>query len=154
MLVAAFSWGDLWRLALAVFLIAVGLSSAYLLVRLGGTVGRLSAFISGAEKEILPVINKVGGSVDRVNGQLDKVDQITDSAVDAAASVDTAVRTVSRAVTRPVQKVSGLATGVSYGAADFKSKRDWRHAVQAGKEAAARREEELVEDLEDAGEAK
>jgi len=154
MLVAAFSWGDLWRLALAVFLIAVGLSSAYLLVRLGGTVGRLSAFISGAEREILPVINKVGGSVDRVNGQLDKVDQITDSAVDAAASVDTAVRTVSRAVTRPVQKVSGLATGVSYGAADFKSKRDWRHAVQAGKEAAARREEELVEDLEDAGDVK
>jgi uncharacterized protein YoxC len=154
MLVAAFSWGDLWRLALAVFLIAVGLSSAYLLVRLGGTVGRLSAFISGAEREILPVINKVGGSVDRVNGQLDKVDQITDSAVDAAASVDTAVRTVSRAVTRPVQKVSGLATGVSYGAADFKSKRDWRHAVQAGKEAAARREEELVEDIQDAGEVK
>jgi len=154
MLVAAFSWGDLWRLALAVFLIAVGLSAAYLLVRLGGTVGRLSAFISGAEREILPVINKVGGSVDRVNGQLDKVDQITDSAVDAAASVDTAVRTVSRAVTRPVQKVSGLATGVSYGAADFKSKRDWRHAVQAGKEAAARREEELVEDLQDAGEVK
>lgn len=151
MLVAAFTWGDLWRLALAVFLVAVGLSGAYLLVRLGGTVGRLSAFISGAEREILPVINKVGGSVDRVNGQLDKVDQITDSAVDAAASVDTAVRTVSRAVTRPVQKVSGLATGVSYGAADFKAKRDWRHAVEAGKEAAARREEELVEDLQDAG---
>jgi uncharacterized protein YoxC len=152
MLVAAFSWGDLWRLALAVFLVAVGLSLAYLLVRLGGTVGRLSAFISGAEREILPVINKVGGSVDRVNGQLDKVDQITDSAVDAAASVDTAVRTVSRAVTRPVQKVSGLAAGVSYGAADFKAKRDWRHAVQAGKEAGARREEELTEELQDAGE--
>ncbi len=152
MLVAAFSWGDLWRLALAVFLVAVGLSLAYLLVRLGGTVGRLSAFISGAEREILPVIKKVGGSVDRVNGQLDKVDQITDSAVDAAASVDTAVRTVSRAVTRPVQKVSGLAAGVSYGAADFKAKRDWRHAVQAGKDAAARREEELTEELKDAGE--
>ena len=152
MLVAAFSWGDLWRLALAVFLVAVGLSSAYLLVRLGGTVGRLSAFISGAEREILPVINKVGGSVDRVNAQLDKVDQITDSAVDAAASVDTAVRTASRAVTRPVQKVSGLAAGVSYGAADFKAKRDWRHAVQAGKEAAARREDELTEELKEAGE--
>src|SRR5246127_4312522 len=127
MLAAAFTWGDLWRLALAVFLIAVGLSLAYVLVRLGGTIGRLSTFITGAEREILPVINKVGGSVDRVNGQLDKVDQITDRAVDAAASVDTAVRTVSRAVTRPVQKVSGLATGVSYGAADFKTKRDWRH---------------------------
>jgi len=148
MLVAAFSWGDLWRLALAVFLLAVGLAAAYLLVRLAGTVGRLSAFITGAEREILPVINKVGGSVDRVNAQLDKVDRITDSAVDAAESVDTLVRTVSRAVTRPVQKVSGFAAGVSYGAADFKAKRDWKHAVQAGKEAAARREQELIEDLE------
>ena len=82
MLVAAFTWGDLWRLALAVFLLAVGLSFAYLLVRLAGTVGRLSSFIQGAEREVLPVINKVGGSVDRVNGQLDKVDRITDCAVD------------------------------------------------------------------------
>src|SRR2546423_985050 len=103
MLVAAFTWGDLWRLALAVFLLAVGLATAYLLARLGGTAGRLSAFISGAEREILPVINKVGGSVDRVNSQLDKVDRMTDSAVDAVESVDTAVRTVSSAVTKPVQ---------------------------------------------------
>lgn len=152
MVVAAFSWGDLWRLALAVFLLAVGLSTAYLLVRLAGTVGRLSAFISGAQREILPVINKVGGSVDRVNGQLDKVDRITDSAVDAAESVDSAVRAMSSAVTRPVQKVSGLAAAVTYGAADFKAKHDWRHAVQAGKEAAARREQELTEELRDAGE--
>lgn len=151
MLVAAFTWGDLWRLALAIFLLAVGLSSAYLLVRLGGTVGRLSAFIHGAEHEVLPVIAKVGGSVDRVNGQLDKVDRITDSVVDAAESVDTAVRTVSMAVTRPVQKVSGFAAGLSFGAADFKSRRDWRHAVQAGKEAAARREQELADELRDAG---
>ena len=151
MLVAAFTWGDLWRLALAVFLLAVGLSFAYLLVRLAGTAGRLSAFIRGAEQEILPVINKVGGSVDRINGQLDKVDQITDSAVDAADSVDTAVRAVSMAVTRPVQKVSGLAAALSYGVSDFKAKHDWKHAVQAGKEAAARREQELGEELRDAG---
>jgi uncharacterized protein YoxC len=150
-LVAAFTWSDLWRLALAVFLLAVGLSSAYLLVRLAGTVDRLSALISGAERELLPVVNKVGGSVDRVNGQLDKVDRITDSAVDAADSVDTAVRAVSMAVTRPVQKVSGLAAGVSFGAADFRARRDWRHAVNAGKEAAARREQELTEELQDAG---
>jgi uncharacterized protein YoxC len=151
MLVAAFTWGDLWRLALAVFLLAVGLATAYLLVRLGGTVGRLTSLIGGTERELLPVINKVGGSVDRVNGQLDKVDRITDSAVDAADSVDTAVRSVSMAVTRPVQKVSGFAAGVSYGAADFKTRHDWRHAVQAGKVAAARREDELAEELRAAG---
>jgi hypothetical protein len=89
--------------------------------------------------------------VDRVNGQLDKVDRITDSAVDAADSVDTAVRAVSLAITRPAQKVSGFAAGVSFGAADFKASRDWRHAVQAGKEAAARRESDLLDELREAG---
>ncbi len=151
MLVASFTTGDLWRLALAVFLFAVGIATAYLLVRLAGTITRLSAFIRRGEESLFPVIDKVGGSVDRVNEQLDKVDLITDSAVDAAESADTAVRAVSMAITRPVQKVSGFAAGVSYGAADFKARRDWRHAVQAGKEAAARRENDLAEELRDAG---
>jgi hypothetical protein len=44
-----------------------------------------------------------------------------------------------------------MAAGVSFGAADFKVSRDWRHAVQAGKEAAARRESDLAEELRDAG---
>src|SRR5947209_13452627 len=153
MLVVAFTWGNLWRLALAVSLLAVGLSSAWVLIRLAGTVARLSSFIRGTEESLLPVIGKVGGSIDRVNGQLDKVDRITDSAVDAADSVDTAVRAVSMAVTRPVQKVSGFAAGVTSGASDFKSRRDWGHAVQAGKHAAALREEDLGQKLRDAGEA-
>ena len=151
MLVVAFTTGDLWRVALAVFLFAVGIALAFVLVRLAGTVTRLSAFIRGAEDSVLPVVDKVGGSVDRVNGQLDKVDRITDSAVDAADNVDTAVRAVTLAITRPVQKISGFAAGVSYGTADFKVSRDWRHAVQAGKEAAARRESDLAEELRDAG---
>src|SRR4051794_36063727 len=152
-MLAAFTWEDLWRFALAVFLLAVGLSVGWFFLRLAGTADRLSSLIKGTEESLLPVVERVGGSVDRVNVQLDKVDQITDSAVDAAESVDVAVRAVSMAVTRPVQKVSGFAAGVSYGAADFKTKRSWRHAVQAGKEAAARREEELGEELRDAGEA-
>ena len=151
MLVAAFSWDDLWRLALAVFLFAIGISLAYFFVRLAGTAKEASTFIRGAGDSVLPVIDKVGGSVDRVNVQLDKVDKITDSAVDAADSADTAVRALSMAITRPVQKVSGFAAGVSFGAADFKARRDWRHAVQAGKEAAARRESDLLEELREAG---
>ena len=153
MLVAAFTWADLWRHALAVFLLAVGLSAAWFFVRLAGTVSRLSSLLKGTEESLLPVIDKVGGSIDRVNTQLDKVDRVTDSAVDAAESVDTAVRAVSMAVTRPVQKVSGIAAGVSSGASDFKNRRDWRHAVQAGKHAAALREEGLAQELRDAGSA-
>jgi uncharacterized protein YoxC len=151
MLASTFNSSDLWRIALAVFFFAVGIALAYLLIRLSRTADSVSDLIKGTEREVLPVIEKVGGSVDRINVQLDKVDQVTDSAVDAADSVDTAVRAVSMAITKPVQKVSGFAAGVTYGAADLKTKRGWKHAVQAGKEAAARREQELAEELRDAG---
>ena len=150
MLASSINSSDLWRIALAVFLLAVGIALAYLFVRMARTTDSVTDLIQGTEREVLPVIEKVGGSVDRVNTQLDKVDKVTDSAVDVADSVDTAVRAVSMAVTKPVQKVSGFAAGVSYGAADLKTKRGWKHAVQAGKEAAARREQELADELRDA----
>ncbi len=145
--VADFTPGDLAYLALAVFLLAIGLGLGYAFLRLGGTLQRLSSFIRGTERELLPVINKVGGSVDRVNLQLDKVDQMTDSAVDAVDSVDSAVRTVSFAIRRPVQKIAGLTAGVSHGAATFKVKRDWNEAVRVAKEAASRREADLEQEL-------
>ena len=147
----AVSAGDIARYALAVFLLAVGLGLGYAFLRLGGTFGRLSSFIKGTERELLPVIHKVGESVDRVNGQLDKVDRVTDSAVDMADSVDTAVRAVSVAISRPVQKLSGLAAGLTHGASSLRARRDWSEAVRTGKEAAARREHDLEEELRAAG---
>lgn len=151
MLASTVNSSDVWEIALAVFLLAVGFALAYLFVRMARTTDSVTDLIKGTEREVLPVIEKVGGSVDRINAQLDKVDQVTDSAVDAADNVDTAIRAVSMAITKPVQKVSGFAAGVSYGAADLKTKRGWKHAVQAGKEAAARREQELDDELKDAG---
>ncbi|MEO5577187.1 MAG: DUF948 domain-containing protein [Gaiellaceae bacterium] len=143
----AASAGELSRYALAVFLLAVGLGLAYVFVRLGETFARLSSFIRGTERELLPVIHKVGESVDKVNGQLDKVDQVTDSAVDMADSMDTAVRAVSMAIARPVQKISGLAAGLTHGVATLKARHDFGEAVQSAKEAAARRERDLEEEL-------
>ena len=148
----AFSFGVAAYVALSFFLIATGVGLLYVFLRLGGTLARLSSFIRGAENEVLPVINKVGGTVDRVNGQFDKVDLMTDSAVDAVDSVDTAVRAVSHAITAPVQKLSGLAAGLTYGVAELKASRSWRSAVDAGKDAAGRRERELAEELRAAGE--
>jgi hypothetical protein len=85
--------------------------------------------------------------VDRVNSQLDKLDTATDSAVDAVEAVDEAVRSVSFAVKTPVKKLAGLTAGMSYGWASFKSKRNWGDAVAEAKDAAARRERDLDEEL-------
>ena len=148
----AFTFGDLAYLALAIFLVLVGLGIAWVSLALAGTLQRLSAFIKGTQEEVVPVVSKVGTTVDHVNAQMEKVDRITDSAVDAADAADTAVRAVSMAVTRPVTKVTGLAAAVSHGVADFKVRHSWSSAVDAAKAAARAREAELLEELRDAGE--
>ncbi len=147
-MIAAFGWSDLAYLALTVFLLLTGLALAYGALRLGGTLGRASSLLEGTEKELLPVISKLGGTVDRVNGQLDKVDQITDSAVDAVTSVDTAVRSVTGLVTRPIERLAGLTAGARHAASSLRARGDWREAVRTGKEEAERREQDLADDLE------
>jgi uncharacterized protein YoxC len=148
----AFSFGDLAYAALAIFLVLVGLGFAWVSLALAGTLKRLSAFIKGTQEEVLPVVSKVGTTVDHVNAQMEKVDRMTDSAVDAAEAADTAVRAVSLAVTRPVTKLTGFAAAVSHGVADLKVHHSWSSAVDAAKAAAAAREQELLEELRDAGE--
>jgi hypothetical protein len=147
----AFTFGNAVDAALAVFLLLVGLGIGFVCLKLGGTLGRLSAFIKGTQDEVLPVVSKVGTTVDHVNLQMEKVDRITDSAVDAAASADTAVRAVSMAITRPVQKVSGWAAGLTHGVAEFKVRHNDRGAADAAKDAATAREQELAEELREAG---
>lgn len=147
MLLGEFTAIDGLWVALSVFLVLVALGLTYVLFRLGATVGRLTSFIQGLEREVLPVVNQAAGTMERVNAQLDKVDRVTDSAVDAAESVDTAVRAVTLALTRPVQKISGLVEGFAHGAAALRARKDVRGAFQAGRNAAQLREREIHEEL-------
>jgi uncharacterized protein YoxC len=142
---------DVLWIALSFFLVLVGIGLAFVLFRLAGTVQRSSSFVEGLERELLPVLNEAGGTIERVNLQLDKVDRVTDSAVDAADSVDTAVRAVTMALTRPAQKISGLIEGIAHGAASLRARKDVRGAYEAGRAAAGRREEEIAEELREPG---
>ncbi len=143
--------GDAAYWGLAVFLVAIGLGAAVMLFRLGQAFGRLSTFIKGTERDLLPVIVKAGATVDRVNYQLDKADSVTDSAVSMADSADTAVRAISTAIAKPVEKVSGLAAGVSHGFSQFRKSKDLKDAAATAREAARRREADLHDDLRHAG---
>jgi uncharacterized protein YoxC len=149
----AFAYGNVAYIGLTVFLVAVGLGLGWAFLRLATTFDRLSSLIRGTEREVLPVINKVGGSVDRVNAQLDKLDQVTDSAANAVEAVDQAVRTVSSAVKRPAQKAAGVAAGMSHGWSRFRTSRNWRDAVEEARAAAARREQDIEDELKGAVEA-
>jgi len=146
----AISAGDLAYIALAIFFVVVALGIAFVSWKLGETLGSLSAFIRGAQDDVLPVAVKTGVTIDHVNAQMEKVDKMTDSAVDAVAGVDATVRTVNAAVTAPIRKLSALAAAISHGFADLKTTRSWTHAKSAASSAAHEREQELDEELRDA----
>jgi len=149
--VLAVSGGDVAYWGLAVFLVALGLGSLFMLFKLGQLFGNISSFIRGTERDLLPVIVKAGGTVDRVNYQLDKADAVTDSAVSMADSADTAVRAVSYAIAKPVEKVSGFAAGIAHGFSSLRKTRNVGDAMADARDAARQREADLAEDLRAAG---
>jgi hypothetical protein len=151
MTLLGFTAGDAAYWGLAVFLVAIGLAAAFMLFRLGQAFARLSSFIKGTERDLLPVIVKTGATVDRVNYQLDKADSVTDSAVSMADSADTAVRAISTVIATPVEKISGLAAGVTHGFSQFRKSKSFGDATAAAKEAAHQREADLHDDLRNAG---
>ena len=120
---------DIWRYALAVFLILTGVGLCFALVRAGMTLGRVNMVLDGVMKELIPMLGKVSVSLDHVNEELDKVGRITDSATDATAKVDATVRSVSEAISKPFRAVSGFTAGISHGFGVFKNKRDQRGGV-------------------------
>src|SRR4029078_7103031 len=111
----AFSAGDAAYWGLAICFVLLGVGSLFALVKLGQMFDKVSSLVGGAERDALPVVVKTGGTVDRVNYQLDKLDTVTDSAVSMADSADTAVRAVSTAISKPVEKVSGFTAGGGHG---------------------------------------
>jgi hypothetical protein len=61
--------------------------------------------------------------------------------------VDGTVRALSRVVTTPIRKLSSLTAALTYGASSLRANRSWHSAVEAGRDAAARRERELDDEL-------
>ena len=136
----------LW-ICLSIFLVLVAIALALMLVRLAGTAKRLTSLLGGLEEEAPPLINKVSGTVGRVNLQLDKADVATTSAVDAVVAVDKTVRAVTGALAWPVKKVSGLFSGARHGASSLRAEGDVGRAYEAGRQAAARREQDIEDEL-------
>ena len=136
---------------LIIFLIVVGLAVAYAFWRLGVLFSQLRSTVEHTEEEVLPVIGKTGGTLDRVNKELDKVDVMTDSAVDAVTALDRAVRAVSVVVTAPIEALAGLAAAIRHGVSSLVTHHDVNEAVRTAKDAGTRRMTDLAEELDQAG---
>src|SRR5438309_1794842 len=82
----AVTTGQALDVVLAVFLVVVGLAIGYAFWKLGVLLSQLRRTVRNTEREVLPVIGKTGGTIDRVNSQLDTLDAAhlgRDAAADA-----------------------------------------------------------------------
>ncbi len=116
-------WSDVLKLALSIFLIATGLGLAYLFLRMAGVFGRLGVSVTRLTDEVVPILNKTQTTVDGVNLELARVDEIMKTAVGATKGAEKTVQTVSSAVTTPVRKLTGLAAGAREAVATLRARR-------------------------------
>lgn len=117
------SWSDVLKLALSIFLVLTGVGLAYLFVRMAGVFARLGTSVTRVTDEVVPILNKTQTTVDGVNLELLRVDEIMKTAVGATKGAERTVQTVSSAVTAPVRKLTGIAAGAREAVATLKARR-------------------------------
>ena len=116
-------WSDVLKLALSIFLILTGIGLAYLFLRMAGVFARLGVSVTRITDEVVPILNKAQTTVDGVNLELSRVDEIMQTAVGATKGAEKTVQTVSSAVTAPVRKLTGLAAGAKEAVATLRARR-------------------------------
>jgi hypothetical protein len=116
-------WSDVLKLALSIFLVLTGIGLSYLFLRMAGVFARLGVSVTRVTDEVVPILNKAQTTVDGVNLELMRVDEIMKTAVGATKGAERTVQTVSSAVTKPVRKLTGLAAGAREAVATLRARR-------------------------------
>lgn len=130
-------WSDVLKLALSIFLVVTGLGLAYLFLRMAGVFARLGTSVTRVTDEVVPILNKAQTTVDGINLEISRVNDIMKTAVGATKGAEKTVQTVSSAVTAPVRKVHGFAAGAREAVASLRARRASDAALAAERSAAA-----------------
>ena len=111
-----------WRYALAFFLVVVAIGLVYLLVKAGKVLGSLKKIVTDLDTELVPLLEKIGTTVDEVNQELDKVNEITGSVVNMTQRVDNTSRAVESALSKPAKKAAAFTAGAQQAVSSFVSR--------------------------------
>jgi len=121
-LLALSAASTVWRYALAFFLVVAAIGLVYLLVKAGKAIGSVDKMVVDLDKEMVPLLGKVGVTVDGVNEELEKVNELTGTAVGMTQKVDGATRAVESALRTPAKKAAGFTAGVQQTVSSFVSR--------------------------------
>jgi uncharacterized protein YoxC len=111
-----------WRYALAFFLVVVAIGLVYLLVKAGKVLGSLKKMVIDLDTEMVPLLEKLGTTVDEVNQELDKVNEITGSVVGITQRIDSTTQSVGSALSKPAKKAAAFTAGAQQAVSSFVSR--------------------------------
>ncbi len=118
------SLGEIMKLCIGFSCVVVGVLAGWALFRLSGVFKRLTSILTDANTQVIPLLTRVEGTLDGVNAELAKVDQITGSVVEMVKVAEHTTTAVHNAVAKPMRKIAGLVSGVNEGVSSlFASKR-------------------------------
>ncbi len=117
------AWADVLRGALSFFLVIAGVGIGYVCLRLGGMFGRLSVSVREVTDEVVPILSSAQTTVDGINLELSRVDEIMVTAVNATKGAEKTVTSISNAVAAPAKKASGFAAAAKEALATFRARR-------------------------------
>jgi len=112
------------KIAIGVFFLLFGVGAAYSFYRLSGILTRVSDMLKDVNQEVVPILTRVEATLDGVNSELGKVDDITGSVAGIAKVAEQTTVAVHGAVSKPAKKLAGMAAGLKKSFDTFLSSRD------------------------------
>lgn len=105
--------GAFMKIAIGLFFLACGAGMSYALVRLAAVLQQLTGMLHDVNGEFVPILSRLQTTVDEVNSELNKIDEITGSVVSVTDTIGHTTSAIQRAIGSPVKKVAGLSAGVA-----------------------------------------
>ena len=114
--------GDaIMKICIGVFFLAFGGGLAFALVRLAAVLRRLTSILTDVNTEVLPLLARVEATLDGVNSELSKIEEITGSAAEIVKTAEHTTTAVYGALAVPAKKAAGVAAGLREGIGAFLS---------------------------------
>jgi hypothetical protein len=110
-------------LCIGIFFLLFGAGLLYMLLRLAGVFDRTTSILGDVNTEVLPLLTRIETTLDRVNAELDQVEEITSSVAQIVRVAETTTTAVHGVVATPIVKLAGLSAAVSEGISAFVSGR-------------------------------
>jgi hypothetical protein len=111
--------GAIMKIAIGAFFVLSGLGVVFALCRLATVFKRLSGILRDTNTKVIPLLTRFENTLDGVNAELGKVDQITGSFAEIVKTAEHTTTAVHGAVTKPMKRAAGLAAALRGGVKSF-----------------------------------